>query len=75
MDNSPELGSKNERCAFQAENIYSQYLDLVEMAILYNLENETNFSLSFGELHYPKNVRVFDKTICTINQEIINIKD
>jgi len=54
----------------KAENIYSQYLDLVEMAILYNLENETNFSLSFGELHYPKNVRVFDKTICTINQVI-----
>ena len=48
--------------------MYHWYLDLVEKAILFNLEHSTNYSLSFGEIQYHKNARVFDKNIFTMNQ-------
>lgn len=55
------------------DELYHMYLDLVEKAIQFNLEHDTNYSLSFGFLQFHKKVRVFDKTIFTMNQVIQSI--
>ena len=52
------------------DEIFDLFINIVEEAIFYNLKHSTNFSVSFGEIHYPAIGRRFDRVIFILNEVV-----